>query len=169
MGWKNCGVEEWKWISRTTKSLFFVAIVSALTSSLRVLNSFSRASILSFKASLLPSGILPHSRSAYFAFTREFSSLYSCNCLFHSSTFAVDSCSALVSLALFVFSVANSTWTRNIHRGKLYKISFVNFHYSLFNKSVYHRFFKNYWNFSLFYFFLMKLLSKDYSGNSESF
>lgn len=40
--------------------------------------------------------------------SRRFSSLYVCNCRFHSSTFAVDSCNALVKRLLLLFNVVNS-------------------------------------------------------------
>lgn len=41
-------------------------------------------------------------------FRRKFSSLYVCNCRFHSSTFAVDSCKALVNRLLLLLSVVSS-------------------------------------------------------------
>lgn len=80
----------------------------ALISSFRVLSSLSNASTLNLSASLFPSAILPVSKSAYLSFILAFSSLYNCSCLFHSSTLAVDSCNALVNLALLVLRVVNS-------------------------------------------------------------
>ena len=51
----------------------------------------------------------PASSSMRPTLSRVFSSLYECSCRFHSSTFAVDSCSADVSRALLFFNVASST------------------------------------------------------------
>lgn len=52
---------------------------------------------------------LPASNSMRLILSLEFSSLYEFSCLFHSSTFAVDSCKAEVSLALLFLSVVSST------------------------------------------------------------
>ncbi len=52
---------------------------------------------------------LPASSSISPTLSLVFSSLYECSCRFHSSTLAVDSCSADVSRALLFFSVESST------------------------------------------------------------
>ena len=52
---------------------------------------------------------LPASSSIKPTFSLEFSSLYEFSCLFHSSTFAVDSWRAEVNRALLFFSVVSST------------------------------------------------------------
>ena len=52
---------------------------------------------------------LPASNSIRPTLSLVFSSLYECNCRFHSSTLAVDSCNADVKRALLFFNVDNST------------------------------------------------------------
>lgn len=60
-------------------------------------------------AALPPVAVVPPGLIASISrLSRRFSSLYVCNWRFHSSTLAVDSCSALVNRILLLFSVANS-------------------------------------------------------------
>lgn len=70
--------------------------------------------IISIRMSSLTSALLPLPPpidgfiASISRFRRRFSSLYVCNCRFHSSTFAVDSCRALVNRLLLLFSVVSS-------------------------------------------------------------